>query len=356
VNSAASSNPTLANLLQLAASGKATSEQLKTLGLLIQSLAGPSSSEESSNPSGTPSVSGTPQPDTSKASTPALGLSSQSPACISAAKAPTLQPAFVPSKEFDLVLEFAENPSDRWILPRAPVVIECIPGVGSADDILLTAGVPFANAPLLGYEKERIEAIADGNSQELVTFRFAKASSDIWSCVSRWAGAQEKMDITRKAFERLVRIQVCFFDPCLFDRLMLAWKGAGKSLSCTPTACGCTSITNSKCKLFPFALWLPADMLQSALPPYTLKSIRPTQADATKPKRVRKPAAPKHSTAKAAADAPTFAVRPPPPKKQRQAKVAPHLPMIACVACGQTNIPLIMGGRECTPPSLFFCY
>jgi len=30
---------------------------------------------------------------------------------------------------------------------------------------------------------------------------------DIWGCVSRWAGAQEKMDITRKAFERLVRIE-----------------------------------------------------------------------------------------------------------------------------------------------------
>ena len=39
VNAATTSNPTLASLLQLAASGRATPDQLKTLGLLIQSLA-----------------------------------------------------------------------------------------------------------------------------------------------------------------------------------------------------------------------------------------------------------------------------------------------------------------------------
>jgi hypothetical protein len=209
VNAAASSNPTLANLRQLAASGKATPEQLKTLGLLIQSLAGSSSGEGSPDVTpGSASTSGTPQPDALlRASTPAPVPPSPSPTCISAPKAPTLHPAFVPSKEFDLVLEFAENPSDRWILPRTPVVVECVSGDGSADDILLTAGVPFAKSPLPGTEKEKekVDFAADDTSQELVTFRFAKASSDIWSCVSRWAGAQDKMDITRKAFERLVR-------------------------------------------------------------------------------------------------------------------------------------------------------
>jgi hypothetical protein len=206
VNAAASSNPILANLLQLAASGKATPEQLKTLGLLIQSLAGSQSAESCLETPGSASASGTPQPDaTAKASTPAPGPPSQLPVPVSAPKVPTLHPALAPSKEFDLVLEFAENPSDRWILPRAPVVVERVPGDdGSAQDIMLTAGVPFAKLPLPGVDKEKTDSAVDDASQELATFRFAKASSDIWTCLSRWAGAQEIMDVTRKAFETLV--------------------------------------------------------------------------------------------------------------------------------------------------------
>ena len=76
-----------------------------------------------------------------------------------------------------------------------------------------------------------------------------------------------------------------------------------------------------------------------------MKSIRPTQADITKPKRARKPAAPKLMTAKPTTDMPAISVGPPSSKKKRQSKVTP-LPKIACVACGQTDVPLIMGGRE----------
>lgn len=205
VNAAASSNPTLANLLQLAASGKATPEQLKNLGLLIQSLAGSPSAESCQETLGSASASGTPQPDaTSKASTPAPGPPSQLPVPISVPKVPTLHPAFIPSKEFDIVLEFAENPSDRWILPHAPVVIERVPGAGSAQDIILTVGVPFAKLPLPGVDKEKADSAVDDAPQELATFRFAKASSDIWACLYRWAGALETMEVTRKAFETLV--------------------------------------------------------------------------------------------------------------------------------------------------------
>jgi hypothetical protein len=209
VNSAATSNHTLANLLQQAASGNATPEQLKTLGLLIQSLAGSSSTEGSPNTPGSTSASITPQPN-SKPSTPAPTPPSQFAPSISVPKAPTLHPAFVPPKEFDLVLEFAENPSDRWILPRAPVVVESVPGSVSADDILLTAGVPFAKSPLPGTEKETTDVVSEDTPQELVTVRFVKTSSDIWSCVSRWAGAQEKMEITRNAFEKLVKFSPIF--------------------------------------------------------------------------------------------------------------------------------------------------
>lgn len=49
VNAAASSNPTLQNLLAIAASGKASIDQLKTLGVLIQTMAG-----QGTQPSGPP--------------------------------------------------------------------------------------------------------------------------------------------------------------------------------------------------------------------------------------------------------------------------------------------------------------
>jgi hypothetical protein len=77
-----------------------------------------------------------------------------------------------------------------------------------------------------------------------------------------------------------------------------------------------------------------------------MKSIRPTQADITKPKRVRKPAVPKPVAANRATDAPIFSAGAPQPKRKRQSKAVLALPKIACVACGQTDVPLIMGGRE----------
>lgn len=188
VNVAASSNPTLANLLQLAATGKALPEQLKTLGLLIQSLAGSiGTGGASPDPTGVASTSGQPQPDiTSRSTTPASAV------------------ALTPAKEFDLVIEFSENPSDRWIFPRSPIVIENVPQVGGMD-ILLTTGLPFSKQPLpgSGNHTQNEEAF-----EELVTFCFAKASPDIWSCLSRWAGAQDQMEITRKAFQRLVSLLV----------------------------------------------------------------------------------------------------------------------------------------------------
>lgn len=70
-----------------------------------------------------------------------------------------------------------------------------------------------------------------------------------------------------------------------------------------------------------------------------MRSIKPTQGDGMRPKRVRKPAA-----RKPAADNPNSV--PPPKRKKAQVKEVPALPKMACIACGQTDVPLIMGGRE----------
>ena len=49
VNQAAAANPAIQNLLQLAAFGRASHDQLKTLGIFVQSLAMPPSSYASAN-------------------------------------------------------------------------------------------------------------------------------------------------------------------------------------------------------------------------------------------------------------------------------------------------------------------
>ena len=198
VNSAASSNPTLANLLQLAAAGKANPEQLKTLGLLIQSLANPS-------------------PDVSVASTSAF--SSQSTAhgtpvfhkdaqtAPSALQRNPVYPYLPPVREFDIVLEFQESMSERRIFPRGPVVCERISSTWAADascDILISTRVPFPKVSFgigdLGKEEGPTEEIPP----RLVTFRLKKAPIAIWDTIYRWVGSDENIKQNRQSLEELV--------------------------------------------------------------------------------------------------------------------------------------------------------
>jgi len=81
-------------------------------------------------------------------------------------------------------------------------------------------------------------------------------------------------------------------------------------------------------------------------PSYTTKSIVPGNADGTKPKRK---AAPRKSASKST-DSPSAAGEKMPAAKRRQVskQKIPTTPLlIACRACGQTDVPLMMGGRYC---------
>ncbi|KAK0455999.1 hypothetical protein EV421DRAFT_1895266 [Armillaria borealis] len=154
VNSAASSNPTLANLLQLAAAGKASPDQLQTLGLLIQSLA-------------------------------------HSPAVMSQNAMPSPSYPPPPAKEFDLVFEFQETSSERWILPRGPALCERKIDSSVTDaayDIIITTCL----APYVGF-------------YEVVTFRLIKAPLPVWDMVSRWVGGEEKMKESRVILDQLMK-------------------------------------------------------------------------------------------------------------------------------------------------------
>ncbi|KIJ22120.1 hypothetical protein PAXINDRAFT_152361 [Paxillus involutus ATCC 200175] len=187
VNVAAASNPTLANLLQLAASGRALPDQLKTLGLLIQSLAN------------SPAMDITPAP-------PQTGISTtDSKSTLPTAPAVASQYQYqTPVKDFDIVLEFREAPSERWIFPRGPATCEFTPAsesIGSIGDITLSTIVPFAIiTPSPGPETS---VAVDIIPKQAVVFQFKMASSFIWDSFSRWVGPKEKMEQNRSILGKI---------------------------------------------------------------------------------------------------------------------------------------------------------
>jgi len=225
VNDAAASDPILANFLQLAASGRATSDQLKTLALLIQSLASAQSSSMAGSALG--SVSGsephsifnllsgqTPSstPSTSAPATPPSSAtysypSGDQPNPAQASATTGLQPP----KEFDLVLEFPERPYDRWLVPRVPVVCERIPSAGNIEAILLLFALPFpkqtqTQTQTQGEPESAESATSPGSDppQEVVQFRITKVHQAFWDNLLNWAGGSTKVESNRHILEKIV--------------------------------------------------------------------------------------------------------------------------------------------------------
>ena len=225
VNDAAATDPILANFLQLAASGRATSEQLKTLALLIQSLASAqSSSMTRSALSGISSsephsifnlLSGQIPSSTPSTSTPAASPSSAThsyPSSDQPAPAQTSAPtSSQPPKEHDLVLEFSERPYDRWLVPRVPVVCERVPSTGNIEAILLLVALPLPKQTQTETqtqgEPESAESAAPPDSdppQEVVQFRITKVHQAFWDNLLNWVGGSTKVDSNRRILEKIV--------------------------------------------------------------------------------------------------------------------------------------------------------
>lgn len=192
VNAAATSNPTLANLLQQAASGQATPDQLKTLGLLIQSLA---SSPVTNIPATTsqPTAPGTDSSSTPFLTTPAVTQQYQYQTAI---------------KDFDIVLEFRESPSDRWVFPRGPAMCEFVStsgDPGSIGDLTVATIVPFPSmTPPQDPSGSESSAPTESATKHVVEFHFKIANSYIWDTFSRWVGPKEKMEENRKILMEIV--------------------------------------------------------------------------------------------------------------------------------------------------------
>ncbi|KAF9527705.1 hypothetical protein CPB83DRAFT_855502 [Crepidotus variabilis] len=168
VNFAASSNPTLANLLQLAAAGKASHDQLQTLGLLIQSFANLESLHAAT---GTAT-----QPFPSSSTTPYSYYQ---------------RTVIPPVKEFDLVLEFREAPNERWIFPRVPVYTERQPAPDAPNDldVSMLARVPFD------------QKTSPAGMQYPVTFVLKGAPYTIWETVWGWVGGEERNKANKAQIE-----------------------------------------------------------------------------------------------------------------------------------------------------------
>ena len=183
VNSAASSNPILANLLQLAAAGNASQDQLKTLGLLIQSFASLSSSATQFQPSSHYQAMHT----------------------------------LPPVKEFDLVFELSETPNDRWYIPRVPVYAERKPSpdVPSELDVSLLTCVPFKSnaAP-----QNADQTAEEPSLQYQVTLILKNAPYTVWETVWRWIGGEAK----NKANKVEIEGQVCMTTPYLHSAYLIS--------------------------------------------------------------------------------------------------------------------------------------
>ncbi|KIL00978.1 hypothetical protein PAXRUDRAFT_820982 [Paxillus rubicundulus Ve08.2h10] len=290
VNAAATSNPTLANLLQLAASGRALPDQLKTLGLLIQSLASSPAMDILPAPSQT-SIATTDSKSTLVPTVPTVASHYQYQ---------------TPVKDFDIVLEFREALSERWIFPRGPATCEFTPASGntaSIGDITLSTIVPFAIVtPSSGPETS---PTMDITPKQVVVFQFKMASLFIWDSFSRWTGPKERMEQNRGILSEI--------EP--LERKYLAYR--------LPEGSQLTQIQNA------------------AVPSFSMKSIKPTTENG-KPKR-------RLTSRKLAQDGDPPGSQTTKRKRQAQPKSQVAPPKIACFACGQTEVPLIMGGRYCRP-------
>ncbi|OCH86044.1 hypothetical protein OBBRIDRAFT_783868 [Obba rivulosa] len=273
VNAASLSNPTMSRLLQRAASGLASADELKTLGLLIQSLSTLQKAD--------------------------INTAAQ---IASAASQATAAPA-PPPREFDLVIEFQERPSDKWIFPRGLVVCE---REGSEDPRWRTSNVLISTS--LPFPSTAVGSNPSDVPPEVVTFKLLRVSPTLWDTLLAWSGGELKMKENSKRLKEIMQKT---------SRAYLQYQlPDGPILS----------------------------QLQTAVTQHATKPIMPANADKVRSKRK----APQRKTTVTTTDA--AAASGETPQKRRQtakSKSATHPPRIACHLCDRTDVPLMMGGRYC---------
>ncbi|PFH54877.1 hypothetical protein AMATHDRAFT_134605 [Amanita thiersii Skay4041] len=291
VNTAASSNPILANLLQLAAAGKATPDQLKTLGLLIQSLASPDAAAIASG-----AVAQT-------------QTTNQMPSSL-----PVTRP---PVKPFDIVIEFHELPNERWLFPRGPATCERILDSSATDaayDTILTTCIPFEkptsenDLPTIDQLESNIsKGAAKPVTPQVVKFRLKKAPLAVWDTLRRWMGSEQDMNKHQEYLSNLKPL----------PRVYLGYQLLSGSLL--------------------------TQLQEVSTHPYPMRLIKPSFYS-SRSKKKAKIAKELTDTSQSKLDGSST------PKQRRRTQVKKQITsQISCLICGNTHLPLILGGRYCRP-------
>ncbi|KAJ3853872.1 hypothetical protein EV368DRAFT_38041 [Lentinula lateritia] len=166
INAAASTNPILASLLQLANAGQATPDQLHMLSITIRSLAA------------------NPLPASQYSS-----LNVQNSSALSAT-----------NKESDLVIEF-EASSNRFIFSRGPTVCERVSGSG---DIVVTSYTQLQNSSSMQETTEESQG-QSSSKYRMLRLSLHGASASLWDSLNRWAGGEDVMNANRKTLNKLPR-------------------------------------------------------------------------------------------------------------------------------------------------------
>ncbi|KAF7436546.1 hypothetical protein PC9H_003379 [Pleurotus ostreatus] len=327
VNSAASTNPTLANLLQLAASGKASPNQLKTLGLLIQSLA---------------AASGTPYQSTPTTDPPAPPVPTPTP----------------PVKEFDLVIEFPECPYDRFLFPREHVVCERMTDaatpLSSYQDILIAVPIPFANST----NTTATTNPAITPASQISTMRIKSAPAMLWDTISRWVGGEESLARNRQFLSQIKTDRVYLAQRLSEGQLLTTLQTlSAPNFTMKPINPAAPGAIRPKRKYTPRkpkekekdpvpTVVPPSFLVLSPQPPPTAGTASASYLQqgsySTTPTSLS-------NTSTPPAVVPSNEPGPSAPKKKAAKRNQPVHPRIACFSCDATNVPLIMGGRFCRP-------
>ncbi|KAF7311108.1 hypothetical protein HMN09_00655000 [Mycena chlorophos] len=145
MNTAAAANPIFANMLANAAAGTASTIELQTLSFLVQSLPGHAAPV---------------------ASTPIQATSTN----------------------FQLVLQYSESPSERWLIPRGPAIYE---KATAGDDFTLTFAIPLQGGSAAQDDFTAVPTLGTSAAQ-VVTMDFKKPPTTLSDTISRWIVGTER--------------------------------------------------------------------------------------------------------------------------------------------------------------------
>ncbi|KZT55425.1 hypothetical protein CALCODRAFT_498670 [Calocera cornea HHB12733] len=161
VEAAAAADPELAHIRYLAAQNQASTEQLHKLGTLIQEIDARNTAKgrvDRTTPAPVPAPALAVQAAVSRPSTSQAKYAASS----AAMPAPAYQAPgyYVPSRKPDIIFEFRENPTERWLLPCDNSIVErrAVGQDGLPEAVLSTFLHAVDPAATAAKEKEDLEA------------------------------------------------------------------------------------------------------------------------------------------------------------------------------------------------------